>query len=157
MDGKFTTHDGNLIYLRTAINSDFKSILNIDIKSFDPEWPIKKFESNRKSTRVAIVQNRIVGFWVATLETSIDEEQHIGLLRLAVTPSFRRQRIGTILINDMLTNYDHLMCVTILTDIQEEGQLFLAAQGFSHIKTLRKIDIPGIGSITSYFFKRNAG
>lgn len=154
MDGKFKTKNGKLIYLRTAINSDFKSIRNIDIKSFDPEWPTKKFETHRDSTRVAIIKNRVVGFWVATLEASIDEDEHINLLRLAVTPSFRRKRVGTALMIDMLANYNDLMCTTILTDIQETGQFFLASQGFRHIKNLRKIDIPGIGEVISYFFKR---
>ena len=150
------TKSSHPIYLRTAINSDFKSILNIDLKSFDPEWSIEKFESHRESTRVAIVQDRVVGFWVACLEISINYE-NITLLRLAVTPSFRRQGIGAALMEDMLTNYNHLMCATILIDTQKEGQLFLVSQGFRCIKTLRKVNIPGIGEITSYFFKRKSG
>lgn len=154
MDGKFKTKSGKLIYLRTAINSDYKAIRNIDLKSFDPEWPVEKFETHRDSTRVAIIKNRVVGFWVATLETDINEDEYVNLLRLAITPSFRRKGVGTVLMFDMLANYNNLMCATILTDIQEAGQFFLANQRFRHIKNLRKIDIPGIGEVTSYFFKR---
>ncbi|MCH7649280.1 MAG: GNAT family N-acetyltransferase, partial [Thaumarchaeota archaeon] len=91
MDGN--SINGDRVFLRTAINSDFESILNIDLKSFDPSWEPKKFEAHRETTRVLIIKDRVVGFWVATLET----EEHINLLRLAVTPAFRRIGVGTVL------------------------------------------------------------
>ena len=150
--------DGNShrVFLRTAINSDIDSIMNIDLKSFDPPWEPRKFEAHRESTRVLIIKDRVVGFWVATLEVPIEEHEYINLLRLAVTPSFRRIGIGAVLMEDLLVNFNRLMCATVLTDIQVEGQFFLKSQDFKHIKTLRKIKIPGIGEVTSYFFKRKA-
>ena len=154
MDGN--SINGDRVFLRTAINSDFESILNIDLKSFDPSWESKKFETHRESTRVLIIKDRVVGFWVATLEVPIEEHEYINLLRLAVTPAFRRIGIGTVLMEDLLVNFNHLMCATVLTDIQVEGQFFLKSQGFKHIKTLRKINIPGIGEVTTYFFKKES-
>jgi len=150
--------DGNShkVFLRTAINSDFESIMNIDLKSFDPPWEPKKFEAYRESTRVLIIKDRVVGFWVATLEVPIEEHEYINLLRLAVTPSFRRIGIGAVLMEDLLVNYNRLICATVLTDIQVTGQFFLKSQGFKHIKTLRKIDIPGIGEVTTYYFKKES-
>lgn len=148
--------DGNKVFLRTAINSDFESIMNIDLKSFDLPWEPKKFEAYRESTRVLIIKDRVVGFWVATLEIPVKEQEYINLLRLAVTPSFRRIGIGTVMVEDLLVNYNRLMCATVLTEIQVESQFFLKSQDFKYIKTLRKVDIPGIGEVTTYFFKRKA-
>lgn len=156
MDGKFKTKDGRLITLRTAILGDKASIINIDIKSFDLPWGERKFKMFKDATRVAIVDGRVVAFWVATTEESGTME-YINLLRLAVTPSFRLLGIGSILMEDILVNYKNLFCSTIVLDYQLPAQMFLKSNGFKYIKSLREVHVPGIGDSQTYLFRRDAG
>lgn len=155
MDGEHFTKDGKPIYLRTAIQGDRESIENIDLKSHELLWDKKKFDSHKDATRVAIVDNRVIGFWVATNENDLDNE-YINLLRLAVTPSYRRQGIGSILLKDILFNYNNLPCSTLVLEIEIEAQYFLAHHGFQYEKTLKTINVSGLGETSIYYFKRES-
>lgn len=155
MDGKYKTKDDRLITLRTGILGDRVSIQNIDIKSFDLPWGDRKFKLNKDVTRVAIVDGRVVAFWIATIEEAGDIE-YVNILRLAVTPSFRRLGIGSVLMEDILVNYNYLACSTLVLDYQLSAQMFLKSNGFKYIKSLREVPIPGIGNSQTYLFRRDA-
>lgn len=154
MDGKYLTKNNEAIYLRTAIQGDRAAIHDIDIKSYERPWTPKEYQARRDYTRVAIVQNRVVGFWVATLDEILDEE-YISLIKLAVTPSYRRQGIGTVLLEDVLFNYNNLSCVTAILDIQEEAQFFLKSNGFQFVKKLNDVKIGGFGNVSCYYFRKD--
>lgn len=83
------------INIRPSENNDQSSLVNIDLKSYDLQWDAGTWKCMSADTHVAEVDGRVVGFCVSQTNGNI-----IHILKLAVTPAFRRMKIGSSLMFD---------------------------------------------------------
>lgn len=116
--------------IRYTEPADGPFLHDIDIKSYDHHvWNTRQFLTN--DTYVYVADGRPVAFisWN-------NKEGELLILKLAVTPSFRRQGIGTTLINSVLSRQMVTACVIFEEDLG--GQLMLKKNGFLYTKTVHK-------------------
>lgn len=135
------------ITVRPYLKRDFEFIQNIDLKSYDLIWEAGKWDKHLHETHVAVVEDRTVGFWVADTKSRI-----IRILRLAVTPSFRRKKIGTFLLHDLIQYYSDSSTITsVIGESQEPAAYFLRHHSFDLINQINNYPTPG-GFETGYIF-----
>ncbi len=116
--------------IRYTEPADGPALHDIDVKSYDFNvWNTRQFLTT--DTYVYLADNRPVAFisWK-------HKEDELLILKLAVTPSFRRQGIGTTLINSVLSRQLITACVVFEYDLG--GQLMLKKNGFKYTKTVHK-------------------
>jgi ribosomal-protein-alanine N-acetyltransferase len=93
------------IYTRPMENSDIPEVSEVDRLAFEPLWVNSQtslqaaFLQSSHAT-VAVLNSKIIAY---ELSTSAQFNAHLA--RLAVLPEFRRQAIGRVLVNEMLTYY----------------------------------------------------
>ncbi len=105
---------------------------DIDIKSYDHSvWKTRRFITT--DTYVYVADKRPVAF----VSWQHHNEDELLILKLAVTPSFRRQGIGTILLNSVLSRGLITTCVVFEHDL--EAQLMLKKNSFKYLRTVIKV------------------
>ena len=112
--------------------TDWEFLHDIDIKSYDFRvWDMHKFMMT--DTYVYVASERVVAFlsWERWKEELL-------ILKLGVTPSFRRQGIGTNLINSVLSRGLVTNCVVFEESLA--GQLMLKNNGFKFLRTATRDD-----------------
>ncbi len=118
--------------IRYTEPADGPYLHDIDIKSYDFNvWNTRQFLTT--DTYVYLVDKRPVGFisWQ-------HREEELLILKLAVTPSFRRQGIGTTLLDSVLSRGLITDCVVFEDDLG--AQLMLKKNKFEYIKSIIKDD-----------------
>ncbi len=116
--------------IRYTEPADGPYLHDVDIKSYDFNvWKTRQFLTT--DTYVYVADGRPVAFisWK-------HKEEELLILKLAVTPSFRRQGIGTTLINSVLSRGLITACVVFEEDLG--GQLMLKKNGFKFARTVTK-------------------
>ena len=114
--------------IRYTEPADGPYLHDIDIKSYDfSVWKTRRFLTT--DTYVYIADNRPVAFisWE-------HKEDELLILKLAVTPAFRRQGIGTTLINSVLSRGLLTACVVFEQDLG--AQLMLKKNAFLFTKSV---------------------
>lgn len=104
---------------------DLVSVHDVDIKCYDAVWNSVRF--TQLETYVYLVDSRVVGFITWKLNSLLQ------VLKLGVTPGFRRQGIGTALLTAVLCR--GMITKVPVLDEQVAGQLFLDANEFRHSST----------------------
>ncbi len=92
------------IKIRNCVPEDFSKVVEIESASFDDPYPawlfVELLEQNPNGFRVAILNDKIVGYCV----TSTDRSKKAAILNsLAVVPRWRRQEIGKALVKDAIS------------------------------------------------------
>ena len=116
--------------IRYTEPADGAYLHDIDIKSYDHNvWMTRQFLTT--DTYVYLADSRVVGFisWM-------HKDDDLLILKLAVTPSFRRQGIGTTLVNSVLSRQLITLCVVFEEDLG--AQLMLKNNLFKYKKTIHK-------------------
>lgn len=129
--------------IRYTEPADGPYLHDIDIKSYDYNvWKTRQFLTT--DTYVYIADSRIVAFisWK-------HKEDELLILKLGVTPSFRRQGIGTTLINSVLSRGLVTNCIVFEDDLG--GQLMLKKNGFRFLRTAHR------GGHTLYLMENKNG
>lgn len=126
-------------------------VLNIDLKSYELEWPEEKWKTAGPQTLVAQATEtplRVVGFCHADMKDGA-----LRLIRFAVTPAFRRHKIATSLLAELLRLNPKAKLVTALIgESQEDALRFLTHHGFRKTSSTPDYPVTG-GTETGYLFE----
>lgn len=116
---------------------DLEKIIAIDAKSFEEYWDQSEFSERLKEKSVICLiaekENETIGFLVYELFL-----KRLSLMRIGVLPKFRRNGIGSKLLNELknkLTKNRGL----ISAEVRETNlpvQLFLSSQGYKAVEVL---------------------
>lgn len=102
-------------------------IVDLDIKSYDDVWEAEAFHNIGQSIRLCCIDDEIAGFYL------VDGVAKLGrIIKFAVKPSWRRQGIGTEMMNNLLR--ESWLLETLSVNVNEYnvvGQLFLKNNYFS--------------------------
>ncbi len=116
---------------RPATDKDLDYILPIEQNSFDIPWTIEDFiislDDKHIKIRVAERNKKVVGYMVYE-----SDKREILLSNIAVAVDYRREGIGTYLIDELLhgLNKKRSCCVAFIREKNLAGQLFFKSCGF---------------------------
>lgn len=116
------------------LERDFNRVLEIGRASFpDERWDdsgVNRLNSSRFGhSFVAEERYLIKGFMFCSIKDGV-----VDLLKLAVDPQFRRQGIGTRMINDLVVRFPQLEIRKIIANVLEGdlgAHIFLSKRGFA--------------------------
>lgn len=127
------------IHIRWMIRRDMLSVLNIEGDSFEFPWVEEEFIRCLRQRNcigmVAEIDDEIVGFMVYELHKS-----RLHILNFAVCPNHRRIKIGTAMIDKLISKLSFDRRNRITLEIRETnlgGQLFFKESGFRAISILK--------------------
>ena len=128
--------DGFKFQVRKFKLSDFQSVYDIDIKSYDLVWEAERWRKHERDVLVAVVQEetgeRVVAFCVADTSDGM-----IRVLKIATTPKYRRKQIASMLVFAMLKRHRKIKkAMAIVGESQSEAQVFLSHLHFTRKKTI---------------------
>lgn len=132
----------NRIQLRDMRSDDLDAILAIEFKSFPQAWPRTTFEAclaQKPFTQswVAIQDQHIVGYLIASyIPRYAKEEGEIHISNIAVSPSARRENIGTMLLRQALEYGDTHLCDLVCLEVREsnnDARAFYKRFGFINV------------------------
>jgi [ribosomal protein S18]-alanine N-acetyltransferase len=118
--------------IRWMIRADMETVLAIESNSFDYPWTAEELRSVLRARNcigaVAELRKQVLGYMVYELH-----ENRIHLLNIAVDPQFRRQGVGSALLNrliDKLSQQRRREVVLEVRDPNVAAQLWLRHNGF---------------------------
>jgi ribosomal-protein-alanine N-acetyltransferase len=128
------------VHIRWLIKRDVQEVLTIEDLSYDLlAWDrvslIKNMQVRNRIGMVAEAGDKVVGYMVYQLN-----EDHVELLRLAVHPNWRREKVGTQLvwkILSKLTAHRRPRLLAFVRESQLPAQLLFRSQGLRATKVLR--------------------
>lgn len=119
------------VHIRWMIRRDMPRILEIESESFEHPWSEEDFlrclRQRMVIGMVAEIHDRVVGYEIHEAhKTTID------LLNIAVDPEYRRQRIGTQLLQKLISKLSPRgrKIGLMITESNLDGQLFFRELGF---------------------------
>ena len=96
--------------IRLYKNEDLDGVLRIEKKSFEHPWSPNMFEAlfliNPQGFYVVSAQDHVVGYAIVLYEQGFGHTKKSGeahLMNIAIDPAYRRQGIGTDLVNTMIS------------------------------------------------------
>jgi len=123
-------------------------LVDIDIKSYDEVWEPNQLHKVGRDIRVCVMDtsDEIVGFYLVNAQAG-----RLGrLIKFAVKPSWRRQGIGTFMMENLLLQSWELTTLSCLVDEAElPAQLFLKENYFGCRRQLK-----GRNGNINYLFTR---
>ena len=143
------------IYLRLMSKSDLDRICEIEFDSYNEPWNRDEFKTLIKSDNhicsVAVVEGQVVGFLIYELS-----KNYFYLKSIAVSPKYRRMRIGTRLVermSEMLSETNRKSCRVHIPESNLLGQKFLREMGFKATHVMRNFFD---GDVDAYYFIKKA-
>ena len=134
-----TTTESQATHVRWIIRRDMPSVLDIESKSFEFPWCeddfIRCLRQRDVIGMVAEIGDEIAGFMIYELHKT-----RIHLLSFAVEPCFRRAKVGTAMIDKLVSKLHYQRRNRIMLEVRETNlpaQLFFRSQGFRAINTLK--------------------
>lgn len=128
----------NGIHVRWMIRKDMPMVESIEAESFDHPWRqddfIRCMQQRNVIGMVAEQGDLVVGFMIYELH-----KNRLHLLNFAVNPRFRRQGIGSAMIDKLTSKLSYERRNRIMLEIREtnlDGQLFFKSKGFRAISVL---------------------
>lgn len=135
----FAAKNGIDAQVRWMIRRDLTSVLDIERQGFEFPWTEEDFLSCLRQRNcigtVAEIKKEIVGFMVYELT-----KQKINILNFGVSRSYRRQSVGTSMIDRLKAKLSPETRNMITLDVREsnlDAQLFFKANGFEAFNVLR--------------------
>ena len=121
------------------LESDISAVLEIEQVSFATPWPGRSFSEEICKvygfSRVAVLDGKVIGYACA------DYEQHESrILKVAVCQDFRRRGVGTMLMNDMISELKKKGCIFMYLKVRASNagaQKFYQSFGF-RVENIRK-------------------
>ena len=138
-----------LTHIRWAVRRDLALMLAIESESFSQEgmWTEADFMSalRQRNTAACVAEHdgQVVGFAVYELH-----RDRLHILNIAVNQKFRRRRVGTQLIQQLVKKLSPVMRKEIRLEVRETNlvaQQFFRAKGFKASKILKKFYAEQIG------------
>lgn len=140
------------IDVRAARPADKLPILNIDLKSYELDWPDEKWKIALNSTLVAQLSttSRVVGMCHASL---VPATGMLKIIRFAVTPLYRRHLIGTSMLAQLIKLNKNCSAVSALVgESQEAARAFLEKHGFNVTAETENYPVTG-GTEVGYLYE----
>lgn len=126
------THPKTEVMISWMVRSNMPEVLEIELASFHSAWTEEEFIQCLKERNcigmVAKRADRVVGFMVYELLKS-----RIHVLNFAVHPEFRRQMVGTQMVDKLLSKLSQQRRTEIVLEVRERNlaaQLFFKRCGF---------------------------
>lgn len=132
----------NRVQIRDMRTEDLTAILEIESYSFSQAWTRTTFEAcltQKPFTQswVAIQDQHIVGYLIASyIPRYAKQEGEIHISNIAVSPSARRQNIGTLLLRQALEYGDTHLCDEVSLEVREsnaDARAFYKRFGFINV------------------------
>jgi ribosomal-protein-alanine N-acetyltransferase len=127
------------VHIRWMIRRDMQEVLDIENEGFEFPWYEEDFiRCLRQRNCIGMVaehNDQVVGFMIYELEKS-----KLHLLNFAVSRQFRRQGIGSQMIDKLIGKLSHQRRTRIVLEIRETNlpaQLFFKGCGFRAVSVLR--------------------
>ncbi|MCU0710265.1 MAG: ribosomal protein S18-alanine N-acetyltransferase [Pirellula sp.] len=127
------------VHIRWMIRRDMPSVLGIENASFEFPWTEDEFIRCLRQRdcigMVAECSERVVGFMIYELHRT-----RIHVLSFAVHPDFRRQSVGSAMIEKLITKLAYQRRNRIVLEVREtnlDAQLFFRSLGFRATGVLR--------------------
>jgi len=124
--------------IRWLINCDLPGVLDIERQSFETPWCERHFLCCLRERNcigmVAEYNNRIIGFMIYELFKA-----KLQLLNFAVAPEFRRQAVGSQMIEKLVDKLSQQRRKEIVLEVRESNlaaQIFFKKQGFKAVLVL---------------------
>lgn len=133
--------------IRPYRQADFPAIRDIEIKSYDAVVAENQYADSWNCCSVFVLDNqKIVGFVLYSMSRNT-----VTIERLAVHPAWRQATIGSQLVQALLSDVKGFKrVVTFVPETNLPGQVFLRANGFKCVNSLKRKDDVEI----MYFSKR---
>jgi ribosomal-protein-alanine N-acetyltransferase len=130
--------DGDLLAIQRIENVSFEDPYSLDIF-----WAL--YSSPKRIFRVALFQEKVIGYSVAKIETKEKDSMTSHIVSLAVEPSMRHKGIGTKMLNDIIsqTKKGYPDCRKIELEVRNDNR---AAIGL-----YQKFGFREIGTISNYY------
>lgn len=127
------------VQIRWMIRRDMPSVLAIEEESFEFPWSEEEFIRVLRQREcigmVAEVGEEIAGFMIYELH-----KNRIHILSFAVHPYFRRERVGTVMVEKLVSKLTYQRRERIVLDVREKNvtaQLFFRQLGFRAVRILK--------------------
>jgi len=131
--------DQSCVHIRWMIRRDMPSVLAIEGQSFEFPWTEEEFiRCLRQRDCIGMVAERneeVVGFMIYELHKT-----RIHILSFAVHPQFRRQTVGSAMIDKLVTKLAYQRRNRIVLEVRETNlaaQLFFRQLGFRATSVLK--------------------
>ena len=139
MSTGFTEKSDLRVHIRWMIRRDMPEVLQIEEASYDFPWSEEDFLRCLRQRNcigmVAELGEKVVGAMIYELHKA-----RLHILNFAVHPAFRRQRIGSQMIQKLVSKLSSHRRTAITLDVRESNlpaQLFFREAGFKAVKVLR--------------------
>lgn len=130
------------VHVRPMNKSDRPKVRHIDRLSFEHPWQVEEWQLHINQPpcyfMVAVRQQNILGFMVYYYYPEFPE---LEIINFAVHPDYRRHRVGTAMVERLMSKLKPPAITTIKLIIREtnlDGQLFFKYHGFRWTKTLHR-------------------
>lgn len=127
------------VHIRWMIRRDMPSVLAIEEASFEFPWSEEEFiRCLRQRNCIGMVAERddqVLGFMIYELH-----KNRLHLLNFSVDPTYRRNSIGTSMVQKLASklSYDRRSRITLeVRETNLDAQLFFRQQGFRAVSVLR--------------------
>jgi len=127
-------------YVRWMIHRDMDAVSQIEQESFDTPWGADEFLKCLRQRNVigmvCQVGDEVVGFMLYELF-----KNHLHVMNFAVSPKFRRQKVGTALVDKLVSKLSSHRRTRISLAVRESNlaaQLFFKSRGFVATKVFRR-------------------
>ena len=126
------------LHIRWMIHRDMPEVLGIETSSFEFPWIEDDFirclrQRNNIGMIIEYAEEQIVGFMIYELH-----KNRLHILNFAVRPNFRRQGVGSKMINELSKKLSHQRRNKISVEIRETN---LGAQHFFHNSGFKAVSI----------------
>lgn len=128
------------VHIRWMIRRDMPSVIEIEDRSFEFPWSEDEFIRCLRQRNcigmVAELNEQVVGFMIYELH-----KNRLHILNFAVHPDFRRQEIGSSMVEKLVSKLSYQRRSRIMLEVREtnlSAQLFFKDLGFRAISVLRE-------------------
>ena len=128
------------VHIRWMIRRDMQSVLDIEERSFEFPWSEDEFiRCLRQRNCIGMVAQKneeVVGFMIYELH-----KNRLHILNFAVHPEFRRQNIGSSMVEKLVSKLSYQRRSRIMLEVRETNlpaQLFFKDLGFKAVSVLRE-------------------
>lgn len=128
------------VHIRWMIRRDMQSVLDIEERSFEFPWSEDEFIRCLRQRNcigmVAQMNEEVVGFMIYELH-----KNRLHILNFAVHPEFRRQNIGSSMVEKLVSKLSYQRRSRIMLEVRETNlpaQLFFKDLGFKAVSVLRE-------------------
>jgi ribosomal protein S18 acetylase RimI-like enzyme len=139
------------IVIRPYRGGDLTFLATLEIQGYEHPWDVNEIAKHTTDLMVGVIDGKIIGYFVLALDGN-----RVQLLRLIVSPGWRRSGCGTALLEHAVNEVRAFKRITtIVPESNEAAQCFLRRNHFRCVNILKDhFVICGIKEAGYYFLRR---